>query len=381
MAKRVFIPYHISPLGKEEIAAARQAMERGCISGNGPFGRRLEKTVKAYTGARYALFTTSCTSAIEMALMALGISKGDEVICPSFSFVSVASSIVRSGARLVFIDIDENTLNVSAAAVKKAITPRTKAIIPVHYAGHSCEMDAINKIAKDHGVKIIEDAAQAIGSFYKGRHLGTIGDIGCISLHGTKNVTCGEGGIFLTNNDKLAGIADIIREKGTNRSEFLRGKVDKYHWVSLGSSYVQSDILAAVAIEQMKKIERINSKRREHASYLDSRVEKHYPLLRRQKVIPGSKPNWHIYAVLLKRKKDRDRFIMGMRAEGVECLTHFVPLHTSYFAKKYLGYKKGDFPATEKACDTLVRIPVYPEVEKRGIEHVAEAIDKVMERI
>jgi len=316
-----------------------------------------------------------------MALLALDIKKGDEVICPSFSFVSVANAVVKTGARLVFVDIDDETLNMDPARMRDAITGKTKAAIAVHYAGSSCEMDEIVPISKKKGVRVIEDAAQAIGSFYKSRHLGTIGDIGCLSLHGTKNISCGEGGVFLTNDNVIAKKADIIREKGTNRSDFLKGKVDKYHWVSLGSSYVQSDILAAIAIEQLKKVDAITARRGANARYLSDRLAGFYPFIKTQKMAEGASPNWHIYAIMLPGKKERDAFIKGMQKEGVECLTHFVPLHLSSFAVKNLGCKAGDFPVTEKVCDGLVRLPVYPQLKIRDLERIVNAAGRTIKRI
>lgn len=375
------IPFHVPFIGKNEIGAAKRALLDNNMSGNGPMGRLLEEEFKKYTGSKYALFTTSCTSAIEMALMALRIRKGDEVICPSFSFVSVANAVVKTGAKVVFVDIDENTFNINPVLIKKAITRKTKAIIPVHYAGHSCQMDELLSIAKKFNVKIVEDAAQAIGSFYKGRHLGTIGNIGCISLHGTKNITCGEGGIFLTNNKRIAEKADIIREKGTNRSLFLKGKIDKYSWISMGSSYVQSDILATIAIEQLKKLDWINEQRNRNAGYLNSKLGRFKPFIKIPQVIKEAKSNWHIYAITLQNKKKRDWFISALRKKGIKCCSHFVPLHASLFARKYLGYKKGDYPVTEKVCDSMVRLPIYPQLNKHDLEYISSAIEGIISHI
>jgi len=372
------IPFHIPDVGAEEVNAAKSAVLDYALSGNGVVGRKLEKYVKKYTGAKYALFTTSCTSAVEMALMALEIGKGDEVVLPSFSFVSVVNAVVKTGAKPVFIDIDEETLNVNVELIKRAITPRTKAIIPVHYAGHSCPMDKIVSIAKKFDIKIIEDAAQAMGSFYKGRHLGTIGDIGCISFHGTKNLTCGEGGFFLTGNKRIAQKADVIREKGTNRSLFLKGKIAKYSWMSIGSSYVQSDILAAIAIEQLKKIKWVNKHRKQNAKYLNTHLEKLNKVIKLPVVIKGAESNWHIYAVRLRSRKERDSFINLLGKNSIECRSHFVPLHTSFFARKHLGCKKGDFPITERVCDCLARVPLYPQLTRRDLHYMSEVIEKII---
>lgn len=372
-----FIPFHIPLMGKEEPEAAKKAIINNAISGNGPFGKQLEEEVRRYTGAKFAFFTTSCTSAIETALLALEINRQDEVILPSFSFVSVANAVVRSGAKLVFVDIDEDTFNLKPNLVKKAITRNTKAVIPVHYAGHSCQMDEICSIAKEYNIKIIEDAAQAMGSFYKGRHLGTIGDIGCISLHGSKNITCGEGGIFLTDNKKIAIKADIIREKGTNRSLFLKGKINKYSWISIGSSFVQSDILAAIALEQLKRINWINKRRKQNAEFLSSELKRFSAQLKIPQVIKEAQPNWHIYAITLQDAKRRNWFIKALHKKGVECCFHFVPLHLSLFARKYLGYGPGDFPVTEKVCSSLVRLPIYPQLAKKDLQYILKAIEDV----
>jgi dTDP-4-amino-4,6-dideoxygalactose transaminase len=379
--KKKLIPFHVPLIGNDEIKAAQKAILDNTVSGNGPLGRKLEERFKRYVGSKHVFFTTSCTSAIEIALMALGIGKGDEVIVPSFSFVSVANAVVKTGARLIFVDVDEDTLNMDPALVKKAVTRRTKAIIPVHYAGHSCRMDEILSIARKFNIKVIEDAAQSVGSFYKGKHLGTIGDIGCISLHGTKNITCGEGGMFLTDNKRIGEKADIIREKGTNRSLFLKGKIDKYNWISTGSSYVQSDILAAIAIEQLKKIDWINRQRRKNAGYLNLRLRKFSPLIKLPHVIEDAESNWHIYAVMLQNRKKRDWFMGALRKKGIECASHFVPLHVSLFARKYLGCKKGDYPVTEKVCGSLVRIPIYPQLNNRDLKYISSAIENIISHI
>lgn len=377
--KNKIIPLHLPDIGKEEIKSVMSVLKQGMIGGNGPISRHVEEEIAKMTKSKYAFFTNSCTSALELAVMACGIDYGDEVIVPSFSFVSVANAIVRQKAKPVFVEIDRDTLNIDVSSLKKAITSKTKAIIPVHYAGRPCYMDKIMDIAGSHNLAVIEDAAQAMGSFYKGRHLGTIGDMGCISFHATKNITCGEGGALLTNNKKLARKIEIMREKGTNRSLFLRGCIDKYSWVSVGSSYVQSDILAAILIEQLKKIPEIIRRRSLIAEYYNKNLIKYSDIISLPKEISGAQINWHIYAVMVK-PKIRDWFIRELRREGIEATFHFVPLHASSFAKS-LGYRKGDLPITEYISESLIRLPIYPRMKRLDVRYVVSTIEKIIKNL
>ena len=259
---RDFIPFTKVYIGEEEKAAVLRALESGALGGNGPIGAQLQERLRELLGVRHVLVTTSCSHALEMAAMSVRLGPGDEIIMPSFTFVTTASAVVRERAHPVFVDIDEATFNIDPAQIEAHITPRTRAIVPVHYAGQGCAMDEIMDIAQRHNLYVIEDAAQGLGAKYDGHYLGTIGHVGCFSFHVTKNVICGEGGAFVTNDDAIAERAEIIREKGTNRSKFLRGEVDKYTWVDVGSSFISSDLLAAYLFAQLEQQARITDRRR-----------------------------------------------------------------------------------------------------------------------
>ena len=256
------VPSTVPYVGDEEEEAIKKALANGHLTGNGPICKRVQQQIQEMFEVKHVLLTPSCTAALEMAMLVLDIGPGDEVILPSFTFVSTANCIVLRGAKPVFAEIKPDTLNIDPKDIRRRITPRTKAIVPMHYAGVGCDMDAIIEIAEEHNLYVVEDAAQGVDALYKDQYLGTIGDIGCYSFHGTKNITCGEGGAFLTNDDELARRAEIAHEKGTNRAAFVRGQVDKYSWVSVGSSYVLSDLLAAVLEVQLGKREEIRIKRK-----------------------------------------------------------------------------------------------------------------------
>ena len=379
---RVKIPFNRPFLGKEEISGALKALKSGKIGGNGVIGEKTERIIEDLFKAKFVLLTTSCTHAMEMALMVLGIQEDDEVILPSFGFVSTANAIARLKARPVFVDVEDESLNIDPLKIRKAITGRTKAIICVHYAGVGCNMKKVMETAKRYNLHVIEDAAQAVGSKYGDSYLGTIGDIGCFSFHETKNFTCGEGGAFLTNNRNMAERAKIVREKGTNRSDFLKGKVDKYTWVDIGSSYVLSEILAAVIFEQFKKIKYINKARKGiglryidglKALQKDNKIS--LPKLRKEDDF-----NWHIFYFRVRDKKARDSVLAELRQRGIEATFHFVPLHLSPYAGKKYGYKKGDFPVSEKAASTLIRLPIYPGLKKIEQDYIMDSVHSILKR-
>jgi len=371
------LKFHQPYFGQEEIDAAIGVIKSGKVCGDGYFGRLLEKELVNRLNVRFAFLTNSCTSALELAMMSLGVGPGDEVILPSFSFVSAANAIVLRGGKPVFGEIDEATFNLDPREVQKLINSRTKGIIVVHYGGFSCDMEALLKVAKDNNLFVVEDAAQALGAEYNGKSLGTMGDVGCFSFHETKNITCGEGGCFVTNNEEIAKKIEIMREKGTNRSSFMRGQIDKYSWVDIGSSYVISDILAAVAYEQFKKIDHI-IKIRTHIA--DSFI-KYLSGLSQKIVLPSSpiycKSNWHIFAIRVS-VKGRDWLLKTLRAEGIEVTFHFVPLHLSPYAKLKLKYKEGDFPITERISASLLRVPIYPDLNGKDLRDIVNAFNKVL---
>ncbi|MFC1623818.1 dTDP-4-amino-4,6-dideoxygalactose transaminase [Candidatus Omnitrophota bacterium] len=363
---------------KAEINSVMNAMKSKNIGGDGPIGRKSKVLMQDLFGIKCVLLTTSCTHALEMALMALKIKEGDEVLLPSFSFVSAANAIVRLKAIPIFVDIDDDSLNIDPIQIQKAVSKKTKAVICVHYAGVGCDMTKIMKIAQNYRLYVIEDAAQALGSTYKGRYLGSIGDIGCYSFHETKNITCGEGGAFLTNSDDIAKKAEIIREKGTDRSAFLRGEIDKYTWRDIGSSYIISDLLAAVLFEQLHKMEYIIKKRRQIGLKYEEGLKK----LEENGAImlpnfPKKGFNWHLFYFRVKDQKTRDCALKKLRQKGIEATFHFVPLHLSPYVKKKYGYRTGDLPVTEKASKTLIRLPIYPELTYQEQKYIINCINKI----
>jgi dTDP-4-amino-4,6-dideoxygalactose transaminase len=348
----------------------------GNLSGDGPFTKRCHGWLEERTGCNKAFLTHSCTAALEMAALLLDIQPGDEVIMPSYTFVSTANAFVLRGGVPVFVDIREDTLNLDERKIEAAVTPRTRAIVPVHYAGVGCNMDAIMSIAQRHGLLVIEDAAQGVMSSYKGRPLGSIGHLGAYSFHETKNVISGEGGALLINDPALAERAEIIREKGTNRSKFFRGQVDKYTWVDIGSSYLPGEIIAAFLAAQLEEADAITARRK---GIWERYHEAFEPLERsgrlRRPVIPvGCEHNAHMYYLLLRDLDDRSAFIQGMKERGVNCVFHYVPLHSSLYGVK-AGRASGDLAVTCDLADRLVRLPMWVGLEDHLQDRViSEAI-------
>ena len=369
------IPLHKPFWGKEEERAAVGAMRSGTGVGDLSYSELLSRELANIIGSTYVLPTSSGTAALELACDCL-LKKGDEVILPSFTFSSCANAILLSGAKPVFCDIDLKTYNIDPGEIRKKITAKTRAIMVVHYAGFACAMDEIGRIAKENDLFVIEDAAHALGAKYKDRYLGSIGDAGCFSFHGTKNAASGEGGAFVTNNKKADRLAEIIREKGTNRSAFMRGEKRKYSWVHVGKSMVLSDILSAIALEQIKKLETITAMRRKNAQYFLNKLR---PLSSR--IILPVEPqdcwgNWHIFAIRCP-KGLRNDVIEGLRSFGIEASFHYLPLHSSKMGKK-LGYKLGDLPVTEEISDTLLRLPMYPSLKKSEMDYITAVLEKVI---
>lgn len=369
------IPLHKPFWGKEEEKAAISAMRGGSGVGDSKFSEEFSNQIKEKLGVRFALPTGSGTAALELACAIL-FKKGDEVILPSFTFSSCANAILLSGAKPVFCDITIDTYNIDPEDIKRKITKRTKAVMIVHYAGIACDMDAIAQIAKKHGLVIIEDAAHALGAKYKNQNLGAIGEIGCFSFHGTKNAASGEGGVFVTNNKQINKIAEIVREKGTDRSSFMRGEKKKYSWVGVGRSLILSDILSAIALEQVKKLDLITQLRRKNASYFLSKLKR-----LSSKIILPIEPdyaftNWHIFAIRVPRLA-RAEIIKKLRLFGIEASFHYLPLHSSLMGKK-MGYKKKDMPVTEEVTSTLIRLPIYPALKKSEIDYMSAVLAKVV---
>lgn len=354
------IPFNKPYLTGKELHYIAEAHARGQLAGDGYFTRNCNAWLEEKTGCHKALLTHSCTAALEMAAILADIQQGDEVIMPSYTFVSTANAFVLRGGVPVFVDIREDTLNIDERLIEAAITPRTKAIVPVHYAGVACEMDTIMAIARNHNLLVIEDAAQGVMATYKGRPLGSIGDLGCYSFHETKNIISGEGGALLINNPAFADRAEIIREKGTNRSQFFRGQVDKYTWVDIGSSYLPGELIAAFLWAQMEEAESITVKRLEiwnHYHQVFETLEKS-ERMRRPMVPNKCSHNAHMYFLILKDLGDRSIFIDHMRKMGVNCVFHYIPLHAA--AKAWLpSLEREDLVVTEAVSERLVRLPLF----------------------
>ncbi len=362
------------------IDALKKVIASGKLSGDGAMCKAVEMKLKTLFKVKHALLTTSCSHALEMAMMMLGLKSGDEVITPSFTFVSTANAIIRGGAKPIFCEINDKTLTIDTNDFECKITKKTRAVIPVHYAGVSAEMDEILEIAKAHKLYVVEDAAQGVNAKYKGKYLGTIGDAGPYSFHDTKNYVSGEGGAFVTNSEPLTRRAEIIREKGTNRSNFLRGEVDKYTWVDHGSSYVLSELLAAVLDCQLNDINIIQKRRKKiHALYMDGLQALERQGKIRLPIIPSyCDSNYHIFYVLMRSKKERDRLMTELKNFGISTTFHYVPLHSSPYAVKKLGTKNVKLPVTDKISDTLLRLPIYPNLTDEDVQKVIESVKKVL---
>lgn len=364
--------------GEEERERVLGALA-GHVAGNGPFCLKVEARLQRLLGVRRVLLTTSCTHAMELALLALGVGPGQSVVCPSFTFVSTANAVLRVGARVLFADIEERTLGLDPADVDRRIGKDTTAMLPVHYGGLAAEMDGLMDVARRRRLKVVEDAAHALGATYHGRPLGTLGEAGCLSFHETKNLTCGEGGALALNDEEVAQRAEIIREKGTNRGAFLRGQVDKYTWVAEGSSYVLSDVLAALLDAQLDRMDRIQEARaRVTSAYreaLTDWAERHD--VRLPPLDPARRGNDHIFHLLFPTGAQRDRALASVRARGVMATFHYVPLHSSPQGKA-LGHE-GALPVTESVAARLMRLPLHPRLSPDEVERVVAAVLRSLE--
>jgi dTDP-4-amino-4,6-dideoxygalactose transaminase len=359
----------------KELDYISQAVENGHISGDGEFSRRCQAILEVVTGSPRVLLTTSCTHALEMAALLLDLRPGDEVIFPSFTFVSTINAFVLRGVRPVFADIRPDTLNLDEARLPDLITPRTRAIVPVHYAGVGCAMDRIMALALQHGIEVVEDNAHGLFGKYRGRPLGTFGRFGTLSFHETKNITCGEGGALLVNHPADLERAEIIREKGTDRSKFFRGQVAKYSWVSLGSSYVLSDLLAAMLLAQLEGWQRIQARRRViWETYLQGLSSWAAAKGVRLPTVPGQcEQTYHMFYLLLADLEARTAFIRHLREQGIYSVFHYLPLHLSTMGKAF-GGKEGDCPVTEQVSDQLVRLPFYSGLTDEQLSLVMDAV-------
>lgn len=338
----------------------RQAADNLHLSGDGPFTKRCHALLEAMTGANKALLTTSCTHALEMAALLLDIRPGDEVIVPTFTFVSTANAFVLRGATPVFVDSRPDTLNLDELQVAAKITPRTRAIVPVHYAGVGCDMTALGELAERHNLAIVEDAAHGLCGHYRGKPLGSFGRLAALSFHETKNFSCGEGGALLLNDPELCERAEIVREKGTNRGRFFRGQVDKYTWVDVGSSYLPSEVLAALLLSQLEAADNIQTRRlavwNRYAAELSGWAADH--AVRLPTVPADCRHPAHLFYLVMPSASARTAMLAHLKADGVNAVFHYLPLHLSEYARRY-GGNPGDCPVAESASDRLVRLPLF----------------------
>lgn len=356
-----------------------EALSSNKICGDGKFTKLCNDWFKDNFNIENFLLTTSCSHALDMAALLLDLKEGDEVLVPSYTFVSTANAIMLRGAKPVFIDIDKSTMNMDVNLLEEKITSKTKAIFPVHYAGVACDMDKLMGIANKYNLKVVEDAAQGLGAFYKGKPLGTIGDFGCFSFHETKNYAMGEGGAIIAKNNEDFLRAEIIREKGTDRSQYIRGAVDKYTWRDIGSSYLPSDILAALLYGQLQRFDEIMNKRisvwnRYHAAF--ENLEKEGKVVR-QYIPEYVKHNAHMYYLILPSENDRNLFISKLKDKGIVAAFHYIPLHSSPVGES-LGYKKGDLPVTEEYASRLVRLPLWADMSNEEVDYVIDSVKNIL---
>ena len=359
----------------KEFEYIRDAVERGMLCGDGIYTKKCSAWMEERFHVGHVMLTTSCTHALEMAAFLADIQPGDEVIMPSYTFVSTADAFVLRGARIVFVDIRPDTMNIDEKLIEQAITDKTRAIVPVHYAGVACEMDTIMEIAGRHDLKVVEDAAQGVDAYYKGKALGTIGDFGCYSFHETKNYTMGEGGAILFNGDQYLEKAEILREKGTDRSKFFRGQVDKYRWMDYGSSYLPSEMNAAYLYAQLEECDKINRKRHQVYDGYHERLEdlEKQGKIQRPVVPEGCVHNAHMYYIKVKDIAVRTRLIAYLRENGIAPAFHYVPLHSSPAGEKF-GRFHGKDVYTTKESERLLRLPMFYDLSMDDVDYIAEKI-------
>jgi len=374
---RNLIDFNRPYIASNQLEYIQEAIKSGHISGDGQFTKKCHAWLENYLGVKKALLTTNCTHALEMSALLLDLKPGDEVIAPSFTFVSTVNAFLLRGAKPVFADIRPDTLNIDENQIEALVNERTRAIYVVHYAGVGCEMDKIREIAESHNLQVIEDNAHGLFGKYRGKLLGTFGSMACQSFHETKNISCGEGGALLINDANLIERAEIIREKGTDRSRFFRGQVDKYSWVDLGSSYLPSEIIAAVLYSQLEEAEKIQERRRSiwetYYQGLSEWAVKNENLL--PTVPEYCDQSFHLFYLLLPNLDERQRFIQFLRENNIYSVFHYVPLHTSTMGRS-LGYQEGDLPVTEDISERLVRLPFYFDLSETDQHQVISVIKK-----
>ena len=372
------ISFNSPPFVGKETEYIKEAVEKnGMICGDGPFTKKCSQWMKERFQTKNVLLTTSCTHALEMAAFLADIQPGDEVIMPSYTFVSTADAFVLRGATCVFVDIRPDTMNIDETKIEEAITEKTKAIVPVHYAGVSCAMDEILAIAKKYNLKVVEDAAQGVNAFYKGKALGTIGDFGCYSFHETKNYSMGEGGAILFQDDRYLEPAEILREKGTNRSQYFRGQIDKYTWVGYGSSYLPSDMNAAYLWAQLEEADKINDKRLTIWNFYHEELKEleDKGVLERPYIPEYATHNAHMYYIKVKDLRVRTKLLAYLKERGILSVFHYVPLHSATAGKKF-GRFHGEDVYTTKESERLCRLPMYYSL---SLEEAAEVVKALKE--
>lgn len=369
------VPFNRACIEEGELRHVMDVLRGGHLSGDGPYTNRCHALLEQELGGGRVLLTTSCTHALEMTALLLDLMPGDEVIVPSFTFVSTVNAFVLRGARPVFADIRPDTLNLDEAVLEMLITPRTRAIVAVHYAGVGCEMDTIMEVARRHGIPVVEDNAHGLFGQYRGRPLGTFGQFSALSFHETKNMSCGEGGALVINDARFAERAEIVREKGTDRSRFFRGQVDKYGWVDIGSSYLPSEILAALLLAQLEQRQSIQSRRRAvWERYSTGLQEWAVRAGARLPVVPPDRAqSYHMFYVLLPGLEERQSLIGHLKNAGFLSVFHYLPLHTSLMGRRF-GGREGACPVTERVSDQLVRLPFYTQLGESDQDRIIGAI-------
>jgi dTDP-4-amino-4,6-dideoxygalactose transaminase len=374
-ASRYSIPFNRPCCGRDERAYIAQAMAGGHIAGDGPFTQKCRALLERELGVPKVLLTTSCTHALEMAALLLDIQPGDQVIVPSFTFVTTANAFVLRGAQPVFADVRQDTLNLDESRLESLITGQTRAVVVVHYAGVGCEMAAVLEIARRRGIAVVEDNAHGLFGSYRGRYLGTFGCLATQSFHETKNFTCGEGGALLINDERYIERAEIVREKGTDRSRFFRGQVDKYTWVDLGSSYLLSDILAALLMAQLERRHQIQETRRRIWEYYDRHLRGWASVngVSLPFVPHHCEQPYHMFYMLLPSMKMRTALIAHLKRAGIQSVFHYLPLHLSRMGRMW-GYQEGDCPVTEDISDRLLRLPFHNALTEADLAQVVEAV-------
>ena len=369
------IPFNIPFVGGNEQHFLEEVFKKQAFCGDGFYTQSCEKQLQDFTGTQKVLLTSSCTHALEMCALLLDIQTGDEVIMPSFNFVSAANAFVLRGAKIIFVDIDPNTMNIAPDQITSAISDKTKAILVVHYGGVACDMDVIMNIAGQHQIAVIEDAAHAIGAFHNEKHLGTIGDFGTLSFHDTKNIHCGEGGALLINNPKYIERATVLREKGTNRAAFLNGKIDKYTWVDLGSSYLMSELSAGFLFAQLQKLDEVTKKRLELWRFYQKELSilEVEGKLSLAKLPSFSVGNGHVFYLKCKTENERDLMISYLDSRNIKAYFHYVPLHSSR-AGQIFGCFYGKDTFTSKGSDCLLRLPLYFDMDLKTVIKITDSI-------